>query len=526
MNRKKKKVRIVRFPDFKISAVQALAFSFVLGFVVRLIPEVLAFPDPIGFDTIYYAAAMTHGVIWPHWSTFFTTTWLFNAITVPLYSVSNIDPFLLLKVLAPALFGLNVAGIYWFSRKTLGWNTRISLLSMGFFALQLASLRISWDLLRNTLGLGLLLFTLPFIYRLDSKRGLACFVLLSLLTVFAHEYAAVTLFVVVFSLVVLRLVKGRAGADFKRLVVAFSPALAVFLVGFYFRFFPIRYAVTSAVIGSGDSVSGSVGKLFFLVNYLSVKSAVDFYASYFDLVFSVTVLFSLLYLSYLFLVWKGFFRNEILDVWTGLLLVGSFSCLIVPFFALELWHRWMFMLAYPFTFYAVSGLAKLFRRRDGGNFLSSVRFSRGLAVGAVLLTIVLAGVYLATPVLMNTVNVGIFSVYPAYKYFSSSPTVPYSDVANVIQAVKWLDGSMNGNSCVILYHAFLQWGSLYLNKSHVIVHFDYDVDMALKAALEHGFSSVYFVWWNHDIGWYGVTVPNYFARIEDFGRISVFEFSG
>jgi hypothetical protein len=319
--------------------------------------------------------------------------------------------------------------------------------------------------------------------------------------------------------------KKQMGTDYKRLVLAFSPALAVFLVGLYLRFFPIRYAVTTNVIESGDSVSGSVSKLFFLVNYLGVKSSVDFYGSYWDLAFGVVVLFSLLYLSYLFLVWKGFFRHQILDVWTGFLLVGSFSCLIVPFCALELWHRWMFMLAYPFTFYAVSGLAKLLKTRDGGDFQLRRRVSQGIAIGTVLLTVVLACVYLATPVLMSTVNVGIFSVYPAYKYFSSSPTVPYGDVSSVIQAVKWLDGNMDGNSCVVLYNAFLEWGRLYLNQSHVIVHFENDVDVALNEALEHGFNSAYFVWWNHEIGWYGVTVPSYFARLEDFGRISVFEFS-
>jgi hypothetical protein len=185
----------------------------------------------------------------------------------------------------------------------------------------------------------------------------------------------------------------------------------------------------------------------------------------------------------------------------------------------------MFMLAYPFTFYAVSGLAKLLKTRDGGDFQLRRRVSQGIAIGTVLLTVVLACVYLATPVLMSTVNVGIFSVYPAYKYFSSSPTVPYGDVSSVIQAVKWLDGNMDGNSCVVLYNAFLEWGRLYLNQSHVIVHFENDVDVALNEALEHGFNSAYFVWWNHEIGWYRVTVPSYFARLEDFGRISVFEFS-
>jgi hypothetical protein len=185
----------------------------------------------------------------------------------------------------------------------------------------------------------------------------------------------------------------------------------------------------------------------------------------------------------------------------------------------------MFMLAYPFTFYAVSGLAKLFKRGGSGNFKLRIKFSRGIAVSIVLVTVFLADVYLATPVLMNTVNIGVFSIYPAYKYFSSSPTVPYGDVSNVIQTIKWLDNNMNGSSCVILYHAFLQWGSLYLNKSHVIVHFENNVDVALNAALDHGFSRVYFIWWNQNIGWYGITVPTYFARLENFGRISVFEFS-
>jgi hypothetical protein len=445
---------------------------------------------------------------------------------VPLYSVSSIDPFLLLKVLAPALYGLNVAGICWFAKQMLGWNARLSLLAGGFFALQLASLRVSWDLLRNTLGLGLLLFALPLISRLESRRGFVCFVLLSLLTVFAHEYAGVTLLAVISALVVWRFVKRQTGTEYKRLALAFSPALAVFLFGLYLKFFPIRYVVATNVIGSGDSVSGKAG-LFFLVNYLNIRTPVDLYSSYFDLAFAVIVLFSLLYLSYLVLVWKGFFRHNVLDIWTGLLLAGSFSCLIVPIFALEYWHRWMFMLAYPFTFYAISGLAKLLRRRDGGNFQSILKISRGTAVGfvSILLTIDLASVYLATPVLMSTVNVGIFSVYPAFKYFSSSPTVPYNDVSSVIQAVSWLDGNMNYNSCVVLYHAFLQWGSLCLNQSHVIVNYVYDVDMALNVALEHGFSHVYFVWWNQNIGWYGVTIPNYFVRLEDFGRISVFEYS-
>ncbi len=59
-----------------------------------------------------------------------------------------------------------------------------------------------------------------------------------------------------------------------------------------------------------------------------------------------------------------------------------------------------------------------------------------------------------------------------------------------------------------------------------IVYFVNDFGGAIQAAHMHGFSMVYFVWWNTDIGWYGITVPSYFATLKDFGRISVYSYVG
>ena len=58
---------------------------------------------------------------------------------------------------------------------------------------------------------------------------------------------------------------------------------------------------------------------------------------------------------------KGFFHNRILTLWTTVLLVGAFSAVLFPFSGVDLWYRWMFMLAYPFTFFAVYGLHKVYR---------------------------------------------------------------------------------------------------------------------------------------------------------------------
>jgi hypothetical protein len=504
-----------------VSGVKALSFVFVAGFLVRLVPELLAFSAPIGFDTVYYAAVMKSGVVWANWSSFFTSTWLLHALTVPLYSVFQVDPFLLLKALAPALYGLNVAGVYWLGRKQLGWDVKLCLAAAGLFAVQLAALRISWDLLRNTLGMGLLLFALPFIGKISSKRDFALFALLSLLTVFAHEYAGVALVTVVFGVVVWRFVRKRFGRADGLTVLAVLPALAVFLTGLFLRFFPVNYGATN-VLSTGEA---SVGRFMFFANYLATNDGVFYYSGYADLMVDVVLLFSFLYLSYLFLVWKGFFRNGVLNVWTGLLLVGSFGCLVWPFFALDYWSRWMFMLVYPFTFYAVNGFSKLFHRCSHGKGKIS-ETSKKIISGGLGITVLMSSVYLATPLLMNNNQVGVFALPNVSAHFSSAPAVPYQDVHDVVEAMTWLDGNMVTNSCSIVNLVFIDWAQLYINKSsHITIHFWNDAGLALNDALNHGFDSVYFVWWNQDVGWYNVSVPKQFVSLKDFGRISVYEYT-
>jgi hypothetical protein len=514
------------FSGINLTDSKALLVCLSIGFLIRIVPELLAFPVPIGFDTIYYAAAMKNGVILAYWSDFFTSSWLLYALIVPLYSLLQADPFLLLKIVAPLLFGLNVAGIYWFSRKMLGWNMRIGVLTGFFFALQLASLRISWDLLRNTLGLGILLFALSYVKEVNSKRGFAIFASLALLSVFAHEYAAVTLLVVVLGLLVWRLVKRQLDSGSIRLGLATLPALALFIIGIVLRLFPVSYATETNIINAtGDALPAKVGGLPFLVDYLRIQSTVDSYASYFNLALSVVLLFAVLFLPYIFLVMKGYFRNGVLNLWTGLLLIGAFGCLIVPFAALQYWHRWMFMLVYPFTFYAVNGFGRLLSKLREKN-TRSLWFSNRKAATMVIVTFSLGVAYLVTPVLMVYTTASVPAITGTYLYFSTSPAVPYEDVNSVVKTMSWLNDHLNATSCVALQHAFLRWGQLYLDKSHEIVHFEIEVNAALNTGFKSGFNSVFLVWWNEPIGWYGISVPASFIRVQDFGRISVYVYEG
>ena len=182
------------------------------------------------------------------------------------------------------------------------------------------------------------------------------------------------------------------------------------------------------------------------------------------------------------------------------------------------------MLVYPFTFYAVNGFGKLygrFRERRVGSF---AWFSAKAPVGMVLLTFVLGVAYLAAPVMLTSANTSVPTLTGTYRYFSTAPNVPYEDADGVVQAMGWLEDNMVSGSSVVLQHAFVSWGQLYIDQSHTILSFENSVTSAVTTAVARGFSRVYFVWWNVPLGWYGVSVPDSFVDVQDFGRISVYAY--
>jgi hypothetical protein len=184
------------------------------------------------------------------------------------------------------------------------------------------------------------------------------------------------------------------------------------------------------------------------------------------------------------------------------------------------------MLVYPFTFYAANGLEKALRWRDKCDDLDVKRFSwkrsKKTTLGIVLSVVLIGTFYASTPVWSNYIRISV----PALRYFSWTPTVPLQDVDDTVEVIEWLNGRMNDDSCVLVQHVFLGWAKLYLDNEHTIVYFTADVEAALDTALEHGFDSVYSLWWNENVGLYGLTVPSYFSPVFESGRIAAFQYLG
>jgi hypothetical protein len=516
-----------------LSPRKGFLLSFALGFVIRLIPELLSFPYPIGFDTIYYAAMIKRGAIWQDWTSAFSM-WLFNAIVIPIHQITRLDPFILLKLVTPLLYAFNVCGVHNFARKALGWNVKKSLFASLFFAFQLASLRLSWDLYRNMLGLAILLFSLSLVKTIETKKSLALFVLLSVTAGFAHIFVSVVLFAIVLCMVITGLIEKKR--KMTNVLLASTPAFVLFIATLFF----VSKGISAPALNAIDLRKNPTrpGGLFFLVNYLNVSDLVQNYQTYTDLALHIFSLFAILYLWWLPLVLVGFFRDRILDGWTLLPLFVSLNALITPFCAVDLWNRWMFMLVYPLTFYAINGIEKALKSNGKYVFLvfrklGKVKISRKTMQGMFFLTVIFGLIFMSVPPFYD--RFGVFFIPTVSSYLPSTMlynTVPLRDVKSTVRVMEWLNDNMVNGAGVLINHVFLWWADLYLDKKIMIIYFMKDLENALSVALAKGFNPIYLVWWNEnyliwqdqEIGWYSITLPKYFKYIFRSDRISVFQY--
>ncbi|MCW3985551.1 MAG: hypothetical protein NWE91_03965 [Candidatus Bathyarchaeota archaeon] len=515
---------------FRPSVRTGLLMAFAFGVAVRAIPELLSYPYPIGFDTIYYAWRIEEGVVWAHWSGVFSG-WLLYALLVSGYSLLRVEPFLLLKIAMPLLFGLNVCGVYYLATKAFNWSARKSLFAAGLFSFQVAILGISWHFYRNMLGLGVLLFTLPWILKdkLDLK-SLALFSVLSVLVVFSHEYGSVLLFVSVLGVAASHLLRAR-GRTALKVLAATLPAAGVFVVSVFPIISPRYSVVQSNVLRVFQSQGHYSGLLRFFTNYLSVVDTVQYYPTYLDLAASVASLFALLYVAILPLAIVGFFRHPAVDAWMILLCVGAFGCLVLPFFALDLWNRLMLMLVFPLTYYAANGFVRVLHSVKpvavSFRHFGSLKVSKRVAKGLVLASVVCGFVFMTSPTLFG--RGGVFGLPTTVNYLPStmlSNAVPLSDVDGTVEAFRWVDVTMDGSSCFLAHDALFYWARFSLDEQHTIVFFKNDVFGAVSLAAERGYGRFWLVWWNTDIGWYGFKVPQGFEEVFSAGRISVYEYGG
>jgi len=426
-----------------------------VGLILRGIPELLIVQYPVGYETItWYAPVITS---FQEMSVFDVFAETFRA--GPLFyvmmwfgaAVSGAHAFLLLKVAAPLLYGCLAVSFFVFLRRGLRFEWKMAFVASLLLIFQVAALRLAWDRLRNILGLTFVFATLTML-KSNSKFKWPLVAGFAVLTALSRDYIALILFVTVLGFAFLE------NKDRLMSLISLTPA-AIFAVMVY-----------PAKLWSGYVSTG----LYASASYLwTVQDALS--------------IFAVCYLPLLPFVLKGFRRDHVLDPMVGLLLVGSFSVVVSPRFAVPGYQRWLMLLVFPFSIYATRGF-ELSRFLNKNN-------ARMLKV--IVLVFIVIGLGYSTGAFSY---VGMLpNSYVAVNLVQSS--IAWNQVDDVKDVLRWLDENAPTNSSVLAEERFYGWTLIYLKRANSDVEVvPYGAAsppwVALEKVLDDGFRWIYLIWYS------------------------------
>lgn len=134
---------------------------FSIAVILRLIPEILALPYPIGYDVInYYLPFLVN--FNNHWTSSSTQFPLYILLLHTITSISHIDPRIVITASVVFIFGLFSVVIYSIARNIFHLDYFQGIFLSIFVIVQVSLLRTSWDLHKDIFALTITLFVYHF----------------------------------------------------------------------------------------------------------------------------------------------------------------------------------------------------------------------------------------------------------------------------------------------------------------------------------------------------------------------------
>ena len=482
--------------------------TFILPLIVRSIPEILAWPWPIGFDPIAFyvpwimkGRPLNLGLI-----EMLKGTRLFSLLALAANSLIR-DPILTVKVLGPILYAFLGLSMYLFASRALKWPPKKCFFLVLVCSLYFVSLRISWEMYRQMLGTIFLLLTLT-AYHCSRSKMLPLIIVFSILTAFSHEIATVILVAILLA----EVIRCSMRKDLEKLPSSVFPFLIVSAILANMLYDPGTHVVRLPL-------EGLRGDWFTLARFILGFLA---YCYIFLLPFSIYGALKV--------------RNKCVHYWSiSTLFIGSLWPLLNPQFSPPLWYRWIIFAVYPMSIYFVEGIYQTLTSRT--NIPKVVKVLAGALVAFIALSAVW---YLVAP---PEDAFPYFSSYNPYKaYIQSSmlqSTIPIDDIDDVLASLDWISENAAGECVLVLHEAFYPWSLLRgrgrckvmriveRNLSSPIRKTFADELTKLSREVSENGEAVYTIWWVDGKGWYNVpSLPNSFKLLTSYGDIAIYTYAG
>jgi len=461
--------------------------AFLVPLSIRIIPEILSGPYPVGWDIIAYyipnTIDMASGNMNP-WG-IITSPPVMYAIVLPAYLFTKTNFVLIFKVLGPILYGFLGWSIFSFCQRRLHWSSNKALYAVLFISAYFVTLRIAWDAYQAELGLALFLLA-ESTQVVSSVKSASVRVFLLSLAVLSNQLVGV-------------LVVGTQLWTLLRPSTNHSPRLIPLQLSPVALFLLILYATMQTPLGPGLSFVGPLANLSILTTNLSFL----FYA----------------YILLVPLVMLGIKLRErsVFTPWMIACVIGLALSEMPGHLFQDIGYRWVLLLSLPLLILAYEGYSRLrasstFRARNLGVVLRAILIV-SLSSSAILYAVLPA--QSALP---------FYTMFPQYVPSSMvQSSLPSSDYPNVVNAMLWVDSHLSSDSVLITQQAFYGWARSYLSPDKQVVNSLLAPPNSVIG--ETGsYTHVFTIWWVSGKGWFQSSFPIGARPLVTFGDLAVYEF--
>jgi hypothetical protein len=471
---------------------------------MRSIPEILMGQYLVGFDTMGYYVPNT-------------ILWLGNGVgflalmsSAPLLYImlmaatsTGASIVIILKILGPLILGILGFATYFYANKALSWSSKKSLILAIFSTLYFVALRISWDMFRSELALIFLFFALTFLQK--NGHSLRNAILLSLtmaLVVFSHQLIAIIMFAIIIATIANMALKKKK-TELQRVIICSVPATFLLLSIIYINYF----VFSSPILGYSINYSGGFEGLATI--------------SHVNLILETLGFLEFCYLPLVPLLIFGFRKiktNIQLKAWIIWLFIPIIVVMLSPnsfFIGGVLPFRWILLLTYPLSFYAVEGLF-------------AIKWNWHKIIYKIAVGFILALLSVSFLVLPNSGALEYFGGYPTYVPKSMlQNTVQLSDCQGTANALFWAKNNLPSNGRLLVHEVFYGWAILSFDNNRINPYFFGNLtDVTNKLKEDNSTSALYLIWWVNGTGWYGqLNVPSAFEELYRSGNIAIYKFS-
>jgi hypothetical protein len=431
-------------------------FIFSIASLIRIVPELIAYPYPIGYDVInYYIPVVTN--FDKYWSTisgqfpFYVS--LLHGINVGL----SISPHFVVTTLAIITYGIFGISIFFIGRKILKINISYSMYLVFLVIFQLTVLRTTWDLHRDLFSLStmFLMFSLIYERKHTNNRIIIAALMLSAITAVSDRMVGL---LCMLSLITYTLTVKTRLTILCSVVCTFSFAFSLIHGYGTLHSNTVESLKSSQIVMPTFYNPTNLLILFVVYNGLATPAAI----------FGFRIA-----------------KNKLLRIPLLITGIGAFSWIIFQELELLVADRWIILSGIFLSIFAGYGIIQLSQKNTNVS---------KLVAGSFLCVFVAMGIiYAVIPydeafVLYSIVGKYIQNFAPLTMQFNS---LDISDNGNLIDLISWINNNTDPNSLIIGEKHWRGWMEIKLQGKRTYLFSD-DV-YGLYRSLENKHTDIYMI---------------------------------